>query len=134
MENKGISGLVYESDILTPIISEEFCFPESVSRLVAERLYELARDISHFKNEIIKGTMNDDKHRRFEAKVKESNILAEDLKIQIIHAPRESGYGFIIVLPSGKTNNPENLGWEVYQWKQKFIDIKNTVDMDGLSW
>lgn len=113
---------------------EEFKFTNSIAKLIAKRLYELARDISHIKREAKNGRLDEDKFDRLNKLVSEVNILAEELGTTIIHGSSDTGYGVILVLPSGKSNNKENLGWKINRWKQYFIDQKRTIDMDGLGW
>lgn len=127
-------GLAYETEQLTPIIMEEFGYSLSIAKLIARRLYELARDICNLKKDANKSRLDGEKFDRLEKLVNESNLLAEELGAVIIHSPPDAGYGFILVLPSGKSNNPKSPGWEVYRWRQYFIDEKKTIDMNGLSW
>lgn len=124
-------GLTYEVNQLTPIIMKEFKFTKSISKLIAKRLYELARDIRWLKHNV---DIGDEQFNRLNELVAEANDLAEELGTTIIHASAKAGYGFILVLPSGNSNNIEGLGWEIYRWKQYFVDKKKTIDMNGLSW
>lgn len=127
-------GLKYETENLTPIIMEEFGFAESIARVIAQRLYELGRDIHKLKVDVQKDRATSEDVARLTELVKESNALSKDLGTTIIHVSSKDPCGFILVLPSGKSNDKDGLGWEINRWKQYFVDIKNTVDMDGLSW